>query len=138
MKRHAGEGEWINTGQPLLQLLDNRRLEVSAQVPVDQVESLKSAARISLETNHTHYPLQIRLVVPAVEARGRNREVRFIFQDVAALPGSWACFCCNRTWHASTPWKAPWKDSLQAWTCHRTPCSSWKAGRVSMTTSRSR
>ncbi len=87
-KRLASEGEWVNTGQPLLQLLDSRRLEVSAQLPVDRIESITSASNITLEANNESHTLKLRQVVPAVESRGRNREVRLTFSDIAALPGS--------------------------------------------------
>ncbi|MET0086771.1 MAG: efflux RND transporter periplasmic adaptor subunit [Sedimenticola sp.] len=100
MKRLASEGEWINPGQPLVQLLDNRRLEVSAQLPLDRVDSLASAPGITIETNHSSHPLLLRRVVPAVGSRGRNREVRLTFTDTTALPGSTG----RLKWTSATPY----------------------------------
>lgn len=87
-ERLAGEGEWVNPGQPVIRLSDQQRLEISAQVSIDLIDSLQQAKIITLETNQGHYDLSIRQVVPAVEAQGRNREVRLLFTDGRALPGS--------------------------------------------------
>ncbi|MCW8902868.1 efflux RND transporter periplasmic adaptor subunit [Sedimenticola sp.] len=87
-ERLAGEGEWVNPGQPLIHLIDLERLEISAQVSVDRVASLQKAGKILLETNQGVYPVRLRQVVPVVESLGRNREVRLQFSDGRALPGS--------------------------------------------------
>ncbi|MCW8944450.1 MAG: efflux RND transporter periplasmic adaptor subunit [Sedimenticola sp.] len=87
-ERLAGEGEWINPGQPVIRLSDQLRLEISAQVSIDRIETLQQATQIKLETNQGSYDVVIRQVVPAVEAQGRNREVRLLFTDGRALPGS--------------------------------------------------
>jgi len=87
MERLAGEGEWVNIGQPLVQLLDNQRLEVSAQVPVNRVDSLRNALAPRFESDH-RYPLRLRRILPVVETRGRYREARLEFSAAKALPGS--------------------------------------------------
>ncbi|MDF1529742.1 MAG: efflux RND transporter periplasmic adaptor subunit [Sedimenticola sp.] len=87
-ERLAGEGEWVNPGQPVIRLSDQQRLEVSAQVSIDLIDSLKQANKIVLETNQGNFIVAIRLVVAAIESQGRNREVRFLFTDEQALPGS--------------------------------------------------
>ncbi|MCW8947201.1 MAG: efflux RND transporter periplasmic adaptor subunit, partial [Sedimenticola sp.] len=87
-ERLAGEGEWVNPGQPVVRLSDQQRLEVSAQVSIDLIDSLKQANKIVLETNQGNFIVAIRQVVAAIESQGRNREVRFLFTDEQALPGS--------------------------------------------------
>ncbi|WP_428608596.1 efflux RND transporter periplasmic adaptor subunit [Sedimenticola sp.] len=87
-ERLAGEGEWVNPGQPLVQLTDMERLEISAQVSVDKIESLQQAQQIDFETNQGRFPVTLRRIVPVVESLGRNREVRLLFHDDRALPGS--------------------------------------------------
>lgn len=87
-ERLVGEGEWVNPGQPLIRLIDLERLEISAQVSADLIDSLRATDRILLETNQGSYPVSLRQVVPVVEALGRNREVRLQFSDGRALPGS--------------------------------------------------
>jgi len=99
MHRLKAEGEWVTPGQPLIHLLDSERLEVSAQVPVDQISSLNSASGFLLNTNDGDFNLKLRRILPVVEARGRNREVRFVFNSNIALPGSTG----RLTWRSSRP-----------------------------------
>lgn len=87
-ERLAGEGEWVNPGEPLIQLIDLERLEISAQVSVDRVDSLQASDRVVLETNQGLFPVRLRQVVPVIESLGRNREVRLQFTDGRAMPGS--------------------------------------------------
>lgn len=87
-QRLASEGEWVSPGQPLLQLVDLQRLEVSAQVSVDRVTSLQEAEHIELEIGANRYPVSLRTISPLIDPQGRNREVRLLFRDGQALPGS--------------------------------------------------
>lgn len=86
--RRIGEGSWTTPGQPLFELIDSERLEISAQIAIDQIDSLSEARDIVLETNNGQYPLTLQRLVPVVASRGRNREARLIFRDQAALPGT--------------------------------------------------
>jgi RND family efflux transporter MFP subunit len=88
MQRLKAEGEWVTPGQPVVQLLDSERLEVSAQVPVSIVASLNNTSNFTLQTNSGDYPLNLRHLLPVIKERGRNREARFQFSKTAALPGS--------------------------------------------------
>jgi len=99
MQRLKAEGEWITPGQPVIQLLDSERLEISAQVPIDQIPSLNNASSFMLTTNTGEFTLQLRRILPVVEARGRNREVRFQFSSSPALPGSTG----RLRWRSSKP-----------------------------------
>ncbi len=88
LERLAGEGEWIAPGKPLVRLLDDRRLEVSAQVPLQRLESLRRAAETWLQAGDRRYPLRLLRLVPAVDPRGHYREARLAFTADTALPGS--------------------------------------------------
>ncbi|TVO76622.1 MAG: efflux RND transporter periplasmic adaptor subunit [Sedimenticola selenatireducens] len=99
-ERLAGEGEWINPGQPIIQLIDKERLEISAQISVDLIDTLQQTDKIQLETNQGNYGVAIRQVVPTVESLGRNREVRLQFTDGQALPGSSG----RLTWQSTQPY----------------------------------
>ncbi len=88
LERLASEGEWITPGQPVIRLLDSERLEVSVQIPTDQVNSLNATTSFKFVSNQGSFPLQLQRMVPVVESRGRNREVRLLFSDKRALPGS--------------------------------------------------
>ncbi|MCW8889966.1 MAG: efflux RND transporter periplasmic adaptor subunit [Sedimenticola sp.] len=87
-ERLAGEGEWVNPGQPVIRFSDQQRLEISAQVSSELIDTLQQAKSLTMETNQGRYDLTLRQIVPAVEAQGRNREVRLLFTETRALPGS--------------------------------------------------
>jgi len=88
MERLAAEGEWITPGQPVVRLIDTKRLEVSAQIPLHQVDSLMQTKKPELLIDGVSYPLQLRRILPVVDRRGRNREARLEFAENQALPGS--------------------------------------------------
>ena len=88
LERLAAEGEWITPGQSVVRLMDTERLEVSAQIPLHQVDSLMRAEKPELLTDGVRYRLQLRHLLPVVDRRGRNREARLEFKSNSALPGS--------------------------------------------------
>lgn len=88
LERLAGEGELASPGTVLLRLLDRSRIEVSAQVPVDQVGQLSGARALYFATNHQRWPLALRVSTPAINTQARNREVRLHFSQDQAMPGA--------------------------------------------------
>ena len=88
LEKLASVGEWVNIGTPVARLLDNQRLEVAAEVPTYLISSLEQANDIWFEGDNLRYPLTMRVIVPAVNTRARNREVRLLFTDDKALPGA--------------------------------------------------
>ena len=88
LERLAAEGEWIAPGQPVVRLVDTERLEVSAQIPLHQADSLIQAKQLELLTDGESYRLKLRHLLPLVDMRGRNREARMEFTGNSALPGS--------------------------------------------------
>ncbi|MGI9304488.1 MAG: efflux RND transporter periplasmic adaptor subunit [Gammaproteobacteria bacterium] len=88
MERLAGAGELANVGTPVLRLLDTSQLELSAQVPIDRVVGLTESSEQSFQQGAARYPVTLRTAVPAVNTQARNREVRLLFKNGAALPGT--------------------------------------------------
>lgn len=88
VERLAAEGEWVAPGATLVRLLDSERLEISAQIPLDQVDSLLQAKSPELLVGNEHHPVHLRQLLPTIDQRGRNREARFEFTGSKALPGS--------------------------------------------------
>jgi len=86
-ERLSGEGEWATLGQPLLRLIDNERLEVSAQIPLAQIQSLQQAGTIILRSGDQRFTLRLRRLLPIIDPKGRYREARLEFTDRPALPG---------------------------------------------------
>jgi len=86
--RQAFEGELATPGTPLLRLLDTQRLEVSAQVSMEQTSHLTSATTLLFKNGASRYPLKLRTVTPRVNTQARNQEVRLNFTESKGLPGS--------------------------------------------------
>lgn len=99
VERQIGVGEKAQPGKPLLRLLDLSALEVSAQVPAFDADSLRQVDRFSLLVGDRSYPLTLRSVVPALDPRSRSREVRLDFVAEVAAPGSSG----RLQWHQATP-----------------------------------
>ncbi len=87
-ERLANVGELARPGSPLLQIVDNRHLEVSAQLQADLARSLPQAERPELVTPRQRYPLALRRIMPAFDPRAHTREARLRFSADSALPGS--------------------------------------------------
>lgn len=88
LERLASEGELAAIGTGLLRLLETSRLEVSAQVSLDSMESLMQANEIWFAYGRERYPVRLRTMTPAVNTAARSREVRYEFGDARPLPGT--------------------------------------------------
>ncbi len=88
LERIASVGERADAGTPLIRLLDTSHLEVSAQVPVQHINTLISSSDTWFQSRDQHHSLALRIITPYVNTRSRNREVRLTFIDKAALPGT--------------------------------------------------
>ena len=97
--RLAAVGEFADVGTRLVELMDIEQLEISAQVPAPDIETVELAEEIYFEDTSGRYPLALRTVTPAVNTRTRNREVRLLFSNAAALPGA----AGKLTWRDSQP-----------------------------------
>ncbi len=86
--RLAAVGEFADLGTRLLEIMDIEQLEISAQVPTLDIEAVEHAGEIYFEDTASRYPVQLRTVTPAVNTQTRNREVRLLFSNEAALPGA--------------------------------------------------
>jgi len=86
LERLVSEGEWVAVGTPLVILLDTQRLELSAQVTLNEVEGLRNASVVEFAAEGERYPLAIRAMPQKIDPKLRQRDVRLIFTDTAALP----------------------------------------------------
>jgi RND family efflux transporter MFP subunit len=87
-RRQASEGELAIPGTALLRLLDNQRLEVSAQAPVEQTGTIATAKTLTFKTGAKQYSLKLRAISPHINSHARNQEVRLVFTEQKALPGA--------------------------------------------------
>lgn len=97
--RLAQVGELATPGTAMVQLVDRRRLEVSAQVPVDALASLQSAQEVWLEAETERAALTLARITPVVNSAARTREVRLRFAAEAVLPGA----AGRLVWRAAAP-----------------------------------
>jgi RND family efflux transporter MFP subunit len=76
--RHTSPGAYLNAGEPVVTLLNDRDLEIEADVPADRVEALTPGVSLVFaledETRHT---ATVRAVVPDENPLTRTRQVRF-------------------------------------------------------------
>ena len=86
--RLAAVGEFADMGTRLVEIMDIDQLEISAQVPTLDIGTVELAEEIYFEDTASRYPVALRTVTPAVNTQTRNREVRLLFSNEAALPGA--------------------------------------------------
>ena len=86
-RRLANEGEMINKGEPVLEMVQLDNLEVSASVSLADSLSFEQAGSFYFETAEKQYPLVNRILLPLVINNTRSREARLNFASKSAMPG---------------------------------------------------
>ncbi|MEW5756237.1 MAG: efflux RND transporter periplasmic adaptor subunit [Pseudomonadota bacterium] len=81
-------GELAQPGSPLVRLVEGDAIEVSAKLRGEEVAALQGGKGTEFITQGARYPLRLRVVSPAFDARERTREARLLFTGEKALPGS--------------------------------------------------
>lgn len=77
--RHASPGGYVRAGDPVATLVDDRRLELEADVPTDRLAGLAPGreVRFDLDDGSTHRA-SVRALVPDENPLTRTRPVRFV------------------------------------------------------------
>jgi RND family efflux transporter MFP subunit len=88
VERFGNLGDYVTEGTPLFRLIDSRNIEVSAQVQDQDVASLTGSTDIRFVAREAGYGVDIRQVVPLIDQRSGSQEVRLVFQDDRAVPGT--------------------------------------------------
>lgn len=88
VERYASIGELVVATSKILRLLDTRNVEVSAQVQVQDAQSLREAASVVFAARDAEYDLQVRTSLPLLDARIGSYEFRLAFTDALPLPGT--------------------------------------------------
>lgn len=86
-QRQVDEAESVSVGQVLMQLVDNHKLEVVANIPAHAIRQnrFKNVDQFSLRSAGQSYELKLRTIVPVTDPQSRQQEVRFSFV-AKALP----------------------------------------------------
>ncbi len=87
-ERTSSLGNYAEVGKTLVKILDVEHLEISAQVYAQDVDQLKTSQELMFEHDGSHYPVNLRAILPSINAETRNTEVRLLFQNGPALPGA--------------------------------------------------
>lgn len=86
-ERLIAVGEWVAPGTPLLRLVSDRELELSARIQLSDVEALMSAVDLRFESGDIAHPVTLRALTEAVGETDRMREARLVFTSSKPLAG---------------------------------------------------
>lgn len=82
------EGELASPGTALIRLIDTHNIEVSADIRIDQLNSLQTSHKPVFVTRNQSFPLTLRVATPAIDAKEHTIETRFTFSNEKATVGS--------------------------------------------------
>lgn len=138
-ERESAEGQFASIGTPLVSIIDIGNLEISAQIQNSDATQVESAELLFFEQSKQRIPVRLRSIVPAINPDTRNREVRLVFDNEQALPGTagklvWK----DRRPHIPGEYLVRRGDSLGVFTIENNvaifiPVSDAQAGRASPT-----
>ena len=78
-ERHTTEGAYLNAGSAVVTLINDRDLEIEADVPSIRMGGVTPGRTISVELEDgSRHKAQVRAIVPSENVRTRTRPVRFI------------------------------------------------------------
>ncbi|NJN45305.1 MAG: efflux RND transporter periplasmic adaptor subunit [Candidatus Competibacteraceae bacterium] len=85
--RNVNEGAWVQRGDPVVTLINERNLEIEADVPARRLLGIAPGNNIEvrLEDGSLHQA-QVRAIIPDENPASRTRPVRFTPQFSAILP----------------------------------------------------
>ncbi len=75
--RHTEAGAYLDGGQPVVTMVNDRNMEIEADVPAEHIDGLASGDEVRFALNGTDYRATVRALVPVESARTRTRPVRF-------------------------------------------------------------
>lgn len=86
--RQAQVGELAAPGTPLLTLSDAANIEIAAQVPPRDVDSLKGTGEVRFSGSGGEFKVRLLRISPAISREARTVEVRLAFAAKPAAPGA--------------------------------------------------
>jgi len=88
VSRRSGQvGSLVSVGSPLLNLAENDRIELAAEIPDDIADSLQRAGQIEFQSRNESWPLQLLRLSPIIETERRSRSARFSFSQQSPSVG---------------------------------------------------
>jgi len=80
-QRRLDEGTVVNTGQPVVRLVENTQTEVEIGVPVQLIDKLVPGSRQTVEIGQNTYQARVRSILPEVNPTTRTRSVILTLPD---------------------------------------------------------
>ena len=78
IEKHTEKGAYLNTGMPIVSLLDDSDLELEADVSVSLLEGLETGIRVQFRVGEDEgYEAMLRAEIPDEDPRTRTRVLRF-------------------------------------------------------------
>jgi len=78
-ERYINEGGWVAVGDPVVRLLNDRDLEIEADVPTERLTGLREGAEVlALMDNEAEFRATVRAIIPDENPASRTRPVRFV------------------------------------------------------------
>lgn len=88
IQRLASIGDFLSQGTPVLRLLDQESIEISAKVQEQDLDTLRKSKQFEFVSRRKHYAVSLRAILPLIESKGRSYEVRFSFLGDRSSPGA--------------------------------------------------
>lgn len=80
-ERLVSEGDYVNTGQSLIKVLEKNNLEIEAQIPLDQMLKFRQAGQYNFISHGQKYPVDIKNVVDFIARNSRSQVVTFTLKN---------------------------------------------------------
>lgn len=88
MERLVSVGTYVSRGKAIVSILETGGQEVSAYLRESEITRLREAEDLLFEATAGRFPVTLRTLLPAMNTVTRTREVRLVFDDKTALPGT--------------------------------------------------
>ena len=79
--RLVSEGDYVTTGQSLVEVLEKDNIEIEAQIPLDQMSNFSQAGQYHFVSHGKKHPVKVRNVVDFVASNSRSQVVTFSLKN---------------------------------------------------------
>jgi len=81
--RLVSEGDYVNTGQSLIKVLEKNNIEIEAQIPLDQMSNFRQAGHYHFISHGQKYPVKLKNIVDFIASNSRSQVVTFSIDDMS-------------------------------------------------------
>ena len=82
VRKHAVAGAYLAVGDPVVTLVNDKEMEIEADVPADRLEGVVAGRKVEVQLdNGANLQAKVRAVVPSENSKTRTRPVRFQLKD---------------------------------------------------------